>query len=350
MVSKHAPTPFPIRTDSDHEEVLLCSDPTSGYLGVLAIHSTVLGPAVGGTRLWPYASVEEAVADALRLSRGMTYKAAMARLPLGGGKSVILSRSPRQGRKELFRAHGRLVESLGGRYITAEDVGTGPRDMQVVRTQTRHVAGLQGVVDDPAPFTARGVLRAMQAAAMLRWSSDDLRGKTVAVQGYGRVGSQLVRELRDVGAVPIVTDLDPRRVRRAVREHEAEVVSSDGIYDVEADILAPCALGAVLDFETVARLRVEIVVGAANNQLRDADAGAHLADRGILYVPDYLANAGGVISGCSGILGWSRLEVSARIDSIYETTLKVLRRAAEEALRPEVVADRIAEKIIDSRR
>src|SRR5918911_890810 len=226
-----------------HEQVALCHDAAAGYRGIIAIHSTVLGPALGGTRFWRYASDEEAVIDALRLARGMTYKNAVAGLNLGGGKSVIIGDNKTADREMLFRAHGRFVESLGGRYITAEDVGTSTADMDFVHMETDYVSGLAGRSGDPSPVTAHGVLRAIQAAATERWGSDDISTRTVALQGCGHVGYYLAKELHEAGAKLVVSDIDPERVKRVVTEFGARPVASEEIYGVQADIFAPCALG-----------------------------------------------------------------------------------------------------------
>jgi leucine dehydrogenase len=329
-----------LSTPADHERVVFCRDPEAGYRGVIAIHSTAAGPAAGGTRLWSYATEDEAVTDALRLSRGMTYKNAMAGLPLGGGKSVIFD-DDAVDREALFRAHGRFVERLGGRYLTAEDVGTSPADMAIIRKETAHVAG---IAVDPSPRTAHGVVRAMLGAARHRWGSDGLAGRTVAIQGCGHVGFHLARELQEFGASLVVTDLDPERVRRVVAATGARAVEPDEIFGVAADVFAPCALGAVLNAGTVPRLRVEIVAGAANNQLREPEDGERLRQREILYVPDYVANAGGVIGGCGEILGWSEDVVKDRVERIYDTLLEVLHLAEEQDVPPHLAADRLAEQ------
>ncbi len=326
-----------------HERVVVCRDPKAGYRGIIAIHSTAAGMAVGGTRYWRYDREEDALTDALRLARGMTYKNLMAGLPLGGGKSVILrdADSEAAGREAVFRAHGRAIERLGGLYLTAEDVGTSPADMALIRRETRHVAGLLG---DPSPDTARGVLRAMAAAAFHRWGSDGLAGRTVAVQGCGNVGFHLAQGLAAAGARLIVADVDPGRVRRTVEATGARAVDPGEVLSVEADLLAPCALGGVLNEKTIPGLRVEIVAGAANNQLWQEEDGRRLSGLGILYAPDYVANAGGVIGGCREILGWSEEESRRRIDGIYDTLLDVLRLAAAEGLPPHAAADRRAEE------
>src|SRR5690348_7151036 len=244
-----------------HEQLVLCSDPSAGYRGIIAVHSTTLGPALGGTRFWNYASDEEAVIDALRLARGMTYKNAVAGLNLGGGKSVIIGDNRTTSREMLFRAHGRFVEGLGGRYVTAEDVGTSTSDMDFVHMETDYVAGLAGMSGDPSPVTAHGVFRAIQASARWRWGSDSLEGKRVAIQGAGNVGFYLARELSTAGATLVVTDIDAERVKRVVNETGARAVAPDDIYGQPADIFAPCALGAIINDETIPRLQVEIVSG-----------------------------------------------------------------------------------------
>ena len=332
-------------TESEHERVVLCSDPKGDYRGIIAVHSTALGPAVGGARFWNYASDEEASLDALRLSRGMTYKNALAGLPFGGGKAVIIGDNNIGGeaRERLFRAHGRFVESLGGLYITAEDVGTRPADMEYVRMETRHVAGLTGKSGDPSPVTAYGVLRAMQAAAKHRWGSDDLSGSRVAVQGCGSTGYHLARELHERGARLVVTDVDGARVRRVVEELGASAVAPGEIFGVEADIFAPCALGGSINDETLRQLRAGVVTGSANNQLRDERHGDALEELGVTYAPDYVANAGGIINGCRELLGWTAEQAATKVNEIYDTTLTILRRAAEAGIPAHRMADRLAE-------
>src|SRR6266540_4079098 len=250
---------FALLEEHGHEQVSLCYEPSSGYRGIIAIHDTTLGPALGGTRFWNYDSDREALVDCLRLARGMTYKAAVAGLNLGGGKSVILGDNRTTRREALFRAHGRHVESLGGRYITAEDVGTSTSDMEYIKAETNHVTGLIGTSGDPSPVTAYGVYRGMKACARYRYGSDGLAGKSVALQGCGSVGYHLAKLLFAEGAEITCTDIDPQRVKRVVEECGAMAVASDAIYDVRANIFAPCALGAVIDDATVPRLPVEIV-------------------------------------------------------------------------------------------
>src|SRR5678815_2889932 len=250
-----------------HELVLIGRDDAIGYHGIIAIHSTALGPAVGGTRFWNYASDEEALTDALRLSHGMTYKNALAGLPLGGGKSIIIGDNKRPDRDALLRAHGRFVETLKGRYITAEDVGTSPADMEIIRLETEHVGGLIGRSGDPSPFTALGVFRAIQAANNFLWRTDELEGLTVAIQGCGNVGYNLAKGLHESGVRLIVTDVNSDNLSRVVEEFAAETVAPDEIFSVQADVFAPCALGGFLNDQTIPELKVQIVAGAANNQL-----------------------------------------------------------------------------------
>jgi leucine dehydrogenase len=327
-----------------HEQLVISSDPSCGYRGIVAIHSTTLGPALGGTRFWSYASDEEAIIDALRLARGMTYKNAVAGLNLGGGKSVIIGDNRTQNREMLFRAHGRFVEGLGGRYITAEDVGTSTSDMEFVHMETDYVTGLAGKSGDPSPVTAHGVFRAVQAAAKFHWGSDDLAGKTVAVQGAGHVGYYLARELHEAGAKLIVTDIDAERVKRVVNDFGARAVKPDEIYGVDADIFSPCALGGIINDKTLPRLKVEIVAGATNNQLLEERHGDELEERGILYTPDYVANAGGVINVYGELAGWDAARALRKADDIYDTVLGVFEISRAEGIPTYEAADRLAER------
>ncbi len=326
-----------------HEQLVMCQDSASGYRGIIAIHSTTLGPALGGTRFWTYASDEDAIVDALRLARGMTYKNAVAGLNLGGGKSVIIGDNKTTDREMIFRAHGRFVESLGGRYITAEDVGTSTADMDFVHMETDYVTGLAGRSGDPSPVTAHGVFRAIQASAKEKWGADDLSGKTVSLQGCGHVGYYLAKELHDAGAKLIVTDIDAERAKRVVSEFGARAVELEEIYAAEADIFAPCALGAVINDKTLPQLKVEIVAGAANNQLLEERHGDALDKKGILYAPDYVANAGGVINVYSELAGWTSERAFRKADEIYDTVLRVFHIAKHDKLPTYEAADRLAE-------
>jgi leucine dehydrogenase len=329
-----------------HEQLVLCQDSASGYRGIIAVHSTVLGPALGGTRFWNYASDEDAIVDALRLARGMTYKNAVAGLNLGGGKSVIIGDNKTATREMIFRAHGRFVESLGGRYITAEDVGTSTADMDYVHMETDYVSGLAGRSGDPSPVTAHGVFRAIQASARERWGSDDLVNKVVAIQGCGHVGYYLAKELHEAGAKLIASDIDAERVKRVVTDFGARAVASDEIYAVESDIFAPCALGAIINDKTIPQLKVEIVAGAANNQLLEERHGDALEARGVLYAPDYVANAGGVINVYSELAGWTPARSFRKADEIYDTVRKVFEIARDESIPTYLAADRLAEQRI----
>lgn len=332
-----------------YERVIWGRDAAAGYRGVVAVHNTVLGPAVGGTRYWHYLSEGEALTDALRLARGMTYKNALAGLPCGGGKAIILrgateARGP--DREELFRAHGKLIDSLAGKYITAEDVGTSPADMEFVLKETRYAAGLQGASGDPSPHTARGVFRAMQAAAKHRWGSDILAGRIVALQGCGHVGYYLARELHKAGAKLIASDLDPVRLERVLREFNGRAEVPEKIHSAVADIFAPCALGGILNDQTIPEIRAQVVVGGANNQLLEPRHGDLVEQRGILYAPDYAANAGGVIHGCSiELLGWDSEKANQRLDEhIYKTLLRIFAIARREKIPTYQAADRLAEE------
>jgi leucine dehydrogenase len=343
LTSKHL---HEIYAESEHERVVFWTDDRVGYRGIIAVHSTLLGPAVGGVRFWDYGCEKLASLDALRLSRAMTYKNALAGLPFGGGKSVIIGDNKvREGRELILRAHGRFVDSLGGSYIAAEDVGTSPEDVKCMGLETRHVAGLPHLSGDPSPMTAYGVLRAVQASAQYRWGSERLAGRTVAVQGCGKVGYHLAGLLRRAGAELIVSDVDAERAARVAAELGAAVVAPEEIIDADADIFAPCALGGVVNDESIPRLQVEIVAGSANNQLQEARHGDALAARGILYAPDYVANSGGVIHGCSiELLGWEPAQVSKKVHAIYETLLSIFRLADAEGLSPARAADRLAEQ------
>jgi leucine dehydrogenase len=276
----------------------------------------------------------------------MTYKNAVAGLNLGGGKSVIIGNNKTHDREMIFRAHGRFVESLGGRYITAEDVGTSTADMDFVHMETKNVSGLAGRSGDPSPVTAHGVFRAIQASAKERWGSDDLSTKTVSVQGAGHVGYYLAKELHEAGASLIVTDLDAERVKQVVSEFGARSVAPDEIYAVKADIFAPCALGGIINDTTIAQLKCEILAGAANNVLLEERHGVAIEERGILYAPDYVANAGGVINVYSELAGWSSARSFRKADEIYDTTLKVFAIAKKDNVPTYVAADRLAEQRI----
>jgi leucine dehydrogenase len=330
-----------------HEQVVCCYDKSTGYKGIIAIHDTTLGPALGGTRFWNYANDDEAITDALRLSRGMTYKNAVAGLNLGGGKSVIIGDNRTQNRELIFRAHGRFVESLGGRYVTAEDVGTGTGDMDYVHMETEYVAGLANRSGDPSPVTAHGVFRSIEASAQYRWGSKSLAGKTIIVQGLGNVGTYLCKELHAAGAKLIVADIRKEKVDHIVKEYGATAVSDSEIYSQKADLFAPCALGAIINDDTIPQLKVEIVCGGANNVLLEPKKhGEALEKRNILYAPDFVANAGGVINVYSELAGWTRERALRKADEIFDTLLGVFAIAKEKGIASYEAADELAERRI----
>lgn len=327
-----------------YERVVTALDEAADYHGVIAIHSTVLGPAVGGTRFWNYPSDKEALTDALRLARAMTYKNSLAGLPFGGGKSVIIGNNKIRQREKIFRAHGRLIESLGGKYIAGEDVGTSPADIEIAALETKHVAGRRDLSGDPSPVTARGVFRAMQASAKHRWGSDDLSGRTVALQGCGHVGYYLAERLHKAGVNLVVSDVDSQKVATVVREFSAKAIDPEEIYSVKADIFSPCALGGILNDQTIPQLQVEMVVGGANNQLLEDRHGDALKKRNILYAPDYAANAGGITNGAIELLGWDREFVFSKVDNIYDTILRIYEIAEHDGIPTYRAADRLAEE------
>ncbi len=328
----------------NHEQVVFCYEPSCGYKGIIAIHDTTLGPALGGTRFWNYKSTEDALVDVLRLSRGMTYKAAVAGLSLGGGKSVIIGDNKRADREALFRTHGRFVDSLGGRYITAEDVGTSPADMDYVHFETNHVTGLQGLSGDPSPVTAYGVYMGMKAAAKVRWGSDELSDRTVLIQGCGNVGRWLASYLHEEGARLVVADVDDAKVQHLVATMGATAVDPAEIYDQQADIFAPCALGAIVNDDTIPRFKVEVIAGGANNQLGKSRHGRVLLERGITYAPDYVINGGGLINVWGEINGWARERSKKKAAEIYDAILKIFEIAARDGIPANQAADRLAEE------
>jgi len=315
-----------------HELVAYFYDKPTGLKAIIAVHSTKLGPALGGCRVWPYESEEAALQDVLRLSKGMTYKSAAMGLPLGGGKAVVIADPRKDKTPELFEAFGRAVESLGGKYITAEDVGTSPDDLLAVRRATRYVVGLPGASGDPSPVTAYGVFSGMKACLEHVFGSDDFRGRTVAIQGLGAVGMHLCQYLHEAGASLVVTDIRDDRVKEAVRRFGARAVAPDAIFDVECDVFAPCALGAVLNDDTIPRLKAKIVAGSANNQLAELRHGRMLKERNILYAPDFIINGGGVINVYHELIpeGYQRERVMERVARIRDQVAEVIALAAEQ--------------------
>lgn len=334
-----------------HEEVVFGFDRPSGLRTIIAIHSSALGPALGGTRFFPYPSEEDALVDVLRLSRGMTYKSAAAGLDLGGGKAVVIGDPATMKTERLLRAYGDVVDSLGGRYVTAEDVGTTMDDMVVILRATRHVAGLpsaHGGSGDPSPATARGVQRAMEAVADTLWGSRELAGRRIAVQGIGKVGMSLVERLSGAGADIVVADVNPAALDHAVAAFGVKAVDLEDVYGVDCDLFSPCALGATINEDTIPRLRCAAVVGSANNQLAVAEDAERLRERDILYTPDFVANAGGVINIAAEREGYAVERAAAMVDKIFDNVKVVLAKAAAEGSNTHRAAERIAEERIDA--
>jgi leucine dehydrogenase len=327
----------------NHESVLFCHDRESGLKAIIAVHDTTLGPALGGTRMWNYQNEEAALTDVLRLSRGMTYKSSLAGLNLGGGKSVIIGNPHEDKSEELFRAFGRAVDRLNGSYIAAEDVGTTVADLEIARRETRHIAGIgEGNSGNPSPATAWGVFHGLKAAVHYRLKRQDLNGLTVAVQGLGNVGFGLCQHLAEAGVKLIVTDIHQDAISRAVDELGAKAVDADKIYSQDADVFAPCALGAVLNDETIPQLKAKVIAGAANNQLALDEHGTDLLNRGILYAPDYAINAGGIIIISHEGPDFDRKKAMQQVAGIYDTSLSIFKRAEAEHISTAKVADEIA--------
>jgi leucine dehydrogenase len=334
-----------------HERVLFCSNPEVGLQAIIAVHSTILGPGLGGVRMWPYASMDEALLDVLRLSRGMTFKAAAAGLNLGGGKAVIVGDPKKHKSEALFRSFGRFVDSLGGLYITAEDVGTDMEDMEVILTETRWVTGVsraQGGGGDPSPVTAFGVLQGIKAAVRWRFGDASLAGRSVAIQGLGSVGYHLAGYLKEEKAKIFGADIFPETTERARQAHGVEIVPPDEILFVDCDVGAPGALGAVLNERTIPALRAGIVAGAANNQLENEERdGRALAERGILYAPDFVLNAGGLISVYNELMtSYSRERAMRMTRGIYLNMMRVFEISRDEGIPAAAAADRVAEERI----
>lgn len=335
----------------DYEQLVMCHDPVSGLKAIICIHDTTLGPALGGTRMWNYANEDDAILDALRLSRGMTYKNAAAGLNLGGAKAVIIGDSKKDKSETLFRAFGRFVESLGGRYITAEDVGTSVEDMDYIKTETSHVAGLASVAGssgDPSPITAYGTWKGIKACAKATWGTDSLAGKTITVQGLGHVGYALCKLLHDEGAKLIVTDISSENVKRVIEEFGAVAVSPNEIFDVECDIFSPCALGAIINDDTIGRLKCCVIAGAANNQLKEERHGDILQEKGILYAPDFIINAGGVMNVADEMHegGYNRERALRKVDTVFDNIEKVIAISKRDGIATYKAADILAEERI----
>lgn len=342
---------FDLIQEMGHEQVVFAQDKATGLKAIIAVHDTTLGPALGGCRFWNYSSDEDALLDVLRLSRGMTYKAAVAGLALGGGKAVIIG-NPQQLRSEaLFRGFGRFVDSLGGRYITAEDVNTSVRDMEHVALETRHVTGLSGGSGDPSPVTAYGVFHGIRASVKYRLGKDDLKGIRVAVQGCGAVGSYLCGYLHEAGARLVVADIDETRVRKLVDQYGAQASTPQTIHAADVDVFSPCALGAGLNDETIPQIKAPIIAGGANNQLRDEDRhGAMVRERNLLYAPDYVINAGGVINVYHELRGYNADAAKRQASHIYNTLLEIYADSAQTNLPTYKAANRLAERRLQSMR
>lgn len=333
----------------NHEQVVFCHDKPTGLKAIIGIHNTKLGPALGGTRFYPYIKEEDALTDVLRLSKGMTYKAAVSGLDLGGGKAVIIGDPKKIGSESLFRAFGRMVNSLNGRYITAEDVGTSVKNMDWIRRETRHVTGIStsiGGSGDPSPFTAHGNFVGIKAGLKKQKGNDSVSGIKVAVQGVGNVGYHLCKELHANGAKLYVSDINEEALKRVVNEFNAKVLKGDEIYSVDADVYAPCALGATINDITIPMFKCSVIAGAANNQLLETKHGEMLQKAGILYAPDYVINAGGLINVNSEVYGGDTENVLTQIENIYHTLLHIFAVADKEGITTAVAADRIAEKRI----
>ncbi len=334
-----------------HEEVVFCHNPHAGLKAIVAIHNSVLGPALGGLRMWPYATEQDALDDVLRLSRGMTYKAAVSGLNLGGGKAVIWGDPNKDKSEALFRAFGRFVNSLNGRYITAEDVGIDVNDMEYVFRETDYVTGVHqvhGGSGDPSPFTAYGTMQGLMAALSVKHGHEEVGKFSYAVQGAGHVGMQFIKLLREQGAKVFVTDINPALVQKAVDDYGAEAVSLDAIYDVDADVYSPCALGGTVNENTLPRLKCKIICGAANNQLSTEAIGDELGARGILYAPDYAVNAGGLMNVSLEIDGYNRERAMRMMRTIYYNLGKIFMIADRDNIPTYKAADRMAEERIDT--
>lgn len=342
---------FNLMEELQHEQVVICNDPHSKLKAIIAIHNTTLGPALGGTRMWNYVSDDDAMIDALRLSRGMTYKAAISGLNLGGGKAVIIG-DPSLKSEVLWRRYGKFVNSLNGKYITAEDVNTSAKDMEYIHLETKHVTGIpeyMGGSGDPSPFTAYGVFVGMKACAHKHWGNDNLSGKKVLVQGVGHVGQYLVGHLVEAGAKVYITDINETRIKETTDKFNVEYVSPEKMLELDIDIYAPCALGAIINDDTIGKLKCAIIAGAANNQLSvEKIHGQQLIEKGILYAPDFLINAGGLVNVAAEAGGaYNREKVTKDVEKIYNRILDIFTLSEMEKITTQEAAMRIAQKRID---
>lgn len=331
----------------DHEQVVICSEPELGLKAIIAVHNTTLGPSLGGTRMWPYKNEQEALRDVLRLSRGMTYKAAISGLNLGGGKAVIIGDPQTDKNETLFRAYGRYIDSLGGRYITAEDVGINEKDMEWISMETKYVTGLPketGGSGNPSPVTAHGVYMGMKASAKKAYGSDSLKGKKIAIQGAGSVSSHLAAYLAKEGAILFICDIYEEKAQKVAAATGAKIVNNDDIYGLDVDIFAPCALGGVVNDNTISEFKCDIIAGCANNVLEDEESGGQiLVDKNILYAPDYVINAGGLINVASELEGYHEQRAMSKATHIYDTILDIYHYAADNNTTTLSAANKLAE-------
>ncbi len=334
----------------NHEQLVFCNDKETGLKAIIAIHDTTLGPALGGTRMWNYDNEVDAMIDVLRLSRGMTFKAAITGLNLGGGKAVIIGDAKTLKSEALMRKFGQFVNSLGGKYITAEDVGMSAQDMKYVKMETNFVTGIpleMGGSGDPSPVTAYGVYMGIKASAKYRWGSDNLKDKKVVVQGVGHVGENLVKYLSEEGAKVIINDINKENLKKVSELYNTDIVDGDSVYDIEMDIYSPCALGATVNDITIEKLKCEIIAGAANNQLKDENKHANiLKEKDILYAPDFLINAGGLINVYSELNNFDREKALEKTKKIYDTTLEIFIKAEEENITTNAAALKLAKERI----
>lgn len=342
---------FTYLEEYDYEQLVFCQDKNSGLKAIIAIHDTTLGPALGGTRMWKYNSEDEAIEDALRLARGMTYKNAAAGLDLGGGKTVIIGDPRTDKNPEMFRAFGRYIQGLNGRYITAEDVGTTVQDMDLIHLETDFVTGTSsysGASGNPSPVTAYGVYKGIKASAKEAFGDESLEGKTIAVQGIGNVAYALCEYLHKDGAQLIVTDINKEAVNRAVEAFGAKAVDPNDIYDIACDIYTPCALGATINDNTIPRLKAKVIAGSANNQLKSTEHGDLIHEKGIVYAPDYVINAGGVINVADELMGFNAERAMKKVETIYDNLERVFEISKRDNIPTYLAADRMAEERIES--
>jgi len=336
----------------NHEQLVFCNDNNVGLKAIIGIHNTVLGPALGGTRMWNYASEQDALVDVLRLSRGMTYKSAVAGINLGGGKAVIIGDPKKIKTEALLRSFGKFIDSLGGKYITAEDVSMNSRDMEIIHMETDYVTGLpesMGGSGDPSPVTAMGVWMGMKASAKKVFGNESLTGKKVIVQGLGNVGRHLIEYLDKEKAELLVFDIDEEKIKAVANQYKVKVLSAQELYSVDADIYAPCALGATVNSQTLEQLKVKIICGSANNQLADEEIhGKMVEEKGILYAPDFVVNAGGIINVYYELEGYNRKRALAHAERIYDTTTKVFEIAEKEKIPTYLAANKLAEDRINA--